>query len=65
MKTWNRLITVGQEWEEGSWWKEGKKTNQRTCMNDSWTWTTERGLTEIKRGELGGGGQKQKRKKLG
>ena len=30
------------------------------CMNDSWTWTMERGLTVDKRGGLGGGGQKRK-----
>ena len=42
------------------WWKEGEGACQRTCMNDSWTWTMERGLTVGERGKLGGGGQKEK-----
>lgn len=41
--------------QEGEWWKEGEGTCQRTYMNDSWTWTTERGLTVGERGGLGGG----------
>ena len=44
----------------GLWWKEGDGTSQRTCVNDSWTWTSERGLTGVERGRLGGGGQKGK-----
>ena len=55
METWNRLTAVGGEEGEGEWWKEGEGTSQRTCMNDSWTGKTERGLTVVKRGGLGGG----------
>ena len=33
--------------------------SQRTCMNDSWTRTMERGLTVGDRGGPGGGGQKR------
>ena len=29
----------------GKGWKEGEGTSQRTCMNDSWTWTIKGGLT--------------------
>ena len=43
--TWNRLIAVGGEKGGWSWWIDGEGTSQRTCMNDSWTWTMERGLT--------------------
>ena len=35
-------------------------TSQRTCMNDSWTWTMERGLTVEERVGLGGGRGKGK-----
>ena len=40
METWNRLIAVGGLEGEGEQWKEGEGTSQRTCMNESWTWTT-------------------------
>ena len=60
----NRLTAVGGEEGEGEWWKEGEGISQRTGMNDSWTWTMERGLTVVKRGGLGGGGQKREKKKL-
>ena len=39
---------------------EEGRTSQRTCMNDVWTWTTER-LTVGYRGGLDGGGQKGKK----
>ena len=42
------------------WWKEGEKTSQRTGMNDSWTGTTERGVTAGEGGGMGRGGQKEK-----
>ena len=42
------------------WKKEREGTIQRTCMNVSWTWTTERALTVGERGGLGRGGQKGK-----
>ena len=45
----------------GEWWEEGEGTSQRTCMNDAWTWTMERGLTVGKRGGLCGRGQKGKK----
>ena len=45
METWDRLTGVGGEEGWGEWWKEGEGTSQRICMNDAWTWTTERGLT--------------------
>ena len=45
----------------GEWWKEGEGVSQRTCMNGSWTWTMERGLTVSEGGGLGGGGQKGKK----
>ena len=60
----NRLTAVGGEEGEGEGWEEGEGISQRTGMNDSWTWTMERGLTVVKRGELGGGGQKREKKKL-
>ena len=34
METWNRLTAAKEEGEGGAWWKEGERTNQRTCMND-------------------------------
>ena len=40
-----------------------KKPQTRICMNDSWTWTRERGLTVGERGGLGGRGAKWKKKK--
>ena len=46
--------------QRGNGAKKGEETSQRTCMNDSWTWTTERGVTVGERGGLGGGGQKGK-----
>ena len=30
-------------------------------MNDTWTWTTERGLTVDRRSGLGGGGKREKK----
>ena len=48
--------------QRGNGAKKGEETSQRTCMNDSWTWTTERGLTVEERDGLGVGG---KGKKLG
>ena len=59
METWNRLIAVGREEGGGKWRKEVEGISQRTCMNDSWTRTMERGLTVGDRGGLGGGGQKR------
>ena len=59
METWNRLIAIVGE--EGRGIVKGREgVSQRTCMNDSWTWTMERGLTVGERGKLGGGGQKEK-----
>ena len=58
MGTWNRLIVAGGEEEGGN---GGKKGKEGTCINDSWIWTTERGLTV---GEMVGlGGRRQKGKK--
>ena len=48
-------------WRRGGWWKEGEGISQRTCMNDSWTWTMKWGLTVGERGGLGGGGKKGKK----
>ena len=41
-------------------WKEGGGISQRTCLNASWTWTRERGVTVVERGGLGRRGQKGK-----
>ena len=60
MKTWNRLIAVGGEEGGEKWWKKGGGFSQRTCVNDSWTWTTKRRLWERGVGGLGGGGLKGK-----
>ena len=57
METWNRVKVTGV----GEWWKEGEGTKQRTCVNDSWTWTMERELTVGRRCGLGRGGQKGKK----
>ena len=38
--------------------EEGEGTRQRTCMNDLWTWATERGLTMGVGGGLGRGEQR-------
>ena len=56
--------TVGGEEEGGEWGKEGEGIRQRTCMNDPWTWTTERRLTMGERGGLDGRGQKGKNLEL-
>ena len=61
MELWNRLIAVGRE--RGKWWKESEWISQQMCMNDSWKWTMEKGLTVGKRGGLDGG--MPKGKKLG
>ena len=65
METWNRPIAVGGEEGEWEWWKEGEGTTQRTCMNDSWTWTVVRELTLGEKGGLGGWEQKGKKKEFG
>ena len=61
METMNRPVAVGEEEGGAEWWKAGKGISQRTCMNDSWAWTWERGLTMDERGGLGGGRQKGKK----
>ena len=48
----------GGEEEE---WVEGEGISQGTCMNDSWKWKTERGLTVGYRDGLGGGGKREKK----
>ena len=57
METWNRMRTIGGEQEGVEWWKDGEGFSQRTCMNDSWIWTTERGLTVGERVGLHGVGK--------
>ena len=47
---------IGRE----EWGQRGEGISRRTCMNDPWTWTRERGLTVGKKGGLGRGGQKGK-----
>ena len=59
-ETWNRLIAVGGEVGSREWRKEGEGISQKTCMNDSWTWTAERGLTVGERGGLGRVGERKK-----
>ena len=41
------------------WWRQGEGISQKTCMNDSWAQTTERGLTVGERDVLGGGGKRE------
>ena len=38
METWSRL-TAARGKGEGKWWEEGEGISQRTCINDTWTWT--------------------------
>ena len=60
MEIWNRLIAIVGE--EGRGIVKGREgVSQRTCMNDSWTWTTEKGLTMGEKGGLGGVGEKEKK----
>ena len=54
-----QMISVEGKVGGGEWWKEGEGTSQTTCVNDSGTWTIERGLT-VGEGGLGGGEQKTK-----
>ena len=42
----------------GEWRKEGEGISQGTYANNSWTWTTETGLTVEERSGWGEGGQK-------
>ena len=44
----------------GEWWKEEEGTSQRKYMNDTCSWTMEKGLTVGYKGGLSGGGQKEK-----
>ena len=60
METWNRLAAARGEGRGGSWWKEGEGTNQRTRMNDPWTWTMVWGWTVVD-----GAGQRRTRGELG
>ena len=60
METRNRLIGVGGEERGEEWWRKGEEISQKTCMNDSWTWTAERGLTVGERGGLGRVGERKK-----
>ena len=60
METGNRLTAARRKGGWGKWQKEGEGISQRTCMNDPWTWTRDRGLTVGERGGLGGGEQREK-----
>ena len=64
METGKKLIAARGKGVKGDWWKEGEQISQRTCMNDPWTWTTERRLTMGERGGLDGRGQKGKNLEL-
>ena len=39
-------------------WKEGERTRERTCLNDTWTWTIVWKLTVGVGDVMGGGGQR-------
>ena len=60
MKTWNRLTAARGEGRGEYWWKGGEGTSQRTCVNDTWTWTAVWGLTVGEGEGLGGKGQREK-----
>ena len=43
---WEHTDSCKREGRGGNWLKEGEGISQRTCMNNSWPWTTLCGLTE-------------------